>query len=109
MAKQVIAIKHEIEDESTGAVAAYHVIEYVGIDYKYSNVTATLNGYVSKKAYEAGRNPLCSHSVTVNGLPDGAEVSRAWLYGKAVEQGMSKAYFPVLNWSKPNLNFEQRP
>ena len=32
MAKQVIAIKHEIEDESTGAVANYHVIEYVGID-----------------------------------------------------------------------------
>ncbi len=26
--KQIIAISHEIEDESTGAVANYHVIEY---------------------------------------------------------------------------------
>lgn len=93
MAKQVIAIKHEIEDESTGAVAAYHVIEYVGIDYKYGSTTATLNGYVSKKAYEAGRNPLCSHTVTVNGIQDGEEVSRAWLYGKAVEQGNEQSVF----------------
>ena len=94
MTKQVIAINHEIEDESTGAVARYHVIEYVSIDYKYGNATATLNGYVSKKAYESGRNPLCSHSVTVNGLPDGEEVSRAWLYGKTVEQGNEQSVFP---------------
>lgn len=52
--KQIIAISHEIEDESTGAVARYHVIEYVSIDYKYGNATATLNGYVSQKAHEAG-------------------------------------------------------
>ena len=39
MAEQVIAIKHEIEDESTGAVASHHVIEYVSIDYKYNTVT----------------------------------------------------------------------
>lgn len=91
--KQLIAIRHEIEDENTGAVAAYHVIEYVNIDYKYNSVTATMNGYVSKKAYEAGRNPLCSHTVTVNGLPDDAEVSRAWLYGKAVEQENEQSVF----------------
>lgn len=93
MAKQAIAIKHEIEDESTGAVADYHVIEYVSIDYKYGSATATLNGYVSKKTYEAGRNPLCSHSVTVNALPEDGEVSRAWLYGKAVEQENGQSVF----------------
>ena len=93
MAKQVIAINHEVEDESTGAVASYHVIEYVSIDYKYGNVTATLNGYVSKKACEAGRNPLCSHTVTVEALPDGEEVSRAWLYQKVAEQGNDQSVF----------------
>lgn len=93
MTKQVIAINHEIEDESTGAVARYHVIEYVSIDYKYNSVTATMNGYVSKKAYEADRNPLCSHSVTVNGLPESEEVSRAWMYQKAVEQGNDQSVF----------------
>lgn len=93
MAKQVIAINHEIEDENTGAVADYHVIEYVSIDYKYNSVTATINGYVSKKTYEAGRNPLCSHTVTVNGIQDGEEVSRAWLYGKVVEQGNEQSVF----------------
>lgn len=93
MTKQIIAISHEIEDESTGAVANYHVIEYVNIDYKYNTVTATMNGYVSKNAHEAGRNPLCSHTVSVNGLPEGEEVSRAWLYGKAVEQGNEQSVF----------------
>ena len=91
--KKVIAINHEIEDESTGAVASYHVIEYVSIDYKYGNATATLNGYVSKKACEAGRNPLCSHAVTVNALPEDGEVSRAWLYQKVVEQGNEQSVF----------------
>lgn len=91
--KKVIAINHEIEDESTGAVASYHVIEYVSIDYKYGNATATLNGYVSQKACEAGRNPLCSHTVTVDALPDDEEVSRAWLYQKVVEQGNEQSVF----------------
>lgn len=91
--KQIIAISHEIEDESTGAAANYHVIEYVSIDYKFKTVTATMNGYVSKKAYDAGRKPLCSHAITVNTLPEDGEVSRAWLYGKAVEQGNDQSIF----------------
>ena len=93
MTKQIIAISHEIEDESTGATASYHVIEYVSIDYKSHAASATLNGYVSKKAYEAGRNPLCSHSISVNVLPEDGEVSRSWLYGKAVEQGNDQSIF----------------
>ena len=91
--KQIIAISHEIEDESTGAVARYHVIEYVSIDYKSHAASMTLNGYVSKKAYEAGRNPLCSHTVSVNGLPEGEEISRAWLYQKVAEQGNDQSVF----------------
>lgn len=93
MTKQVIAINREIEDGSTGAVASYHVIEYVSIDYKFKTVTATLNGYVSKKAYDAGRNPLCSHSISVSVLPEEGEVTRAWLYGKAVEQDNEQSVF----------------
>ena len=109
MTKQVIAINREIEDESTGATASHHVIEYVSIDYKFKTVTATLNGYVSKKAYEAGCNPLCSHSITVNALPEDGEVSRAWLYGKPSNKGTNKASFQARNLSKPNLNLKQRP
>ena len=93
MAKQAIAIKHEIEDESTGAVASYHVIEYVGIDYKYGSTTATLNGYVSKKAHESKRNPLCSHSLTIGGLPAEGESCKEWLYRKAVEEGNTDSIF----------------
>lgn len=82
---KIVAIQHEIEDENTGAMATYHVLEYLNIDYKYQNVTATLNGYVSKKAYDGGRNPLCSHSLNIQSLPEDGEVSRDWLYSKAVE------------------------
>lgn len=83
MAKAV-AIKHEIEDENTGAVATYHVIEYVSADFKYQSVTATVNGYVSKRTYEAGRNPLSSQTLSVNGLPEDGDVARDWLYRQAV-------------------------
>lgn len=88
-----IAIRFAVEDENTGATAMYHVIEYVSIDYRFQTATATLNGYVSKKMKEAGKQPLCSHSLTVNGFPEEGEITRAWLYAKAVEEGNESSIF----------------
>ena len=81
--KKVKALRFEFEDGDTGAVAAYHVIEYVGIDYKFKSVSATLNGYVSEKAYKDGKRYLCSHTLTFDGA-DMETVDRDWLYRRAV-------------------------
>ncbi|STZ77343.1 hypothetical protein [Bergeriella denitrificans] len=83
---KIIGISHEIEDENTGAIADFHVIEYASIDYKYHTATATVNGYVNRKAFERGRNPLCSHTLTIQTahIDSDAEISRQWLYGQAV-------------------------
>lgn len=81
--KKAKALRFEFEDGDTGAVAAYHVIEYVGIDYKFKSVSATLNGYVSEKAYKDGKRYLCSHTLTFDGA-DMETVDRDWLYRRAV-------------------------
>lgn len=80
------AVEKPIEDDETGAVAAYHVVEYVSTDYKYQSVTATLNGYVSEKAFKESKRPISSYSLTINGLPENGEPDRQWIYQKAVEQ-----------------------
>ncbi len=80
--KKVKALRFEFEDGDTGAVAAYHVIEYVGIDYKFKSVSATLNGYVSEKAYKDGKRRLCSHTLTFDGV-DVETVGLDWLYNRA--------------------------
>ena len=81
--KKVKALRFEFEDEGTGAVAAHHVIEYASIDYKFKSVSATLNGYVSEKAYKDGKRYLCSHTLTFDGT-DMETVDRDWLYRRAV-------------------------
>lgn len=83
MNEKIKGILFEYEDENTGAIANFHVIEYVGIDYKYGRVSATLNGYVSKKAFNSGRHYLCTHSVTFE--TDSFEgLDRDWIYRKTV-------------------------
>ncbi|WP_107859881.1 hypothetical protein [Neisseria cinerea] len=80
--KKVKALRFEFEDGDTGAVAAYHVIEYASIDYKFKSVSATLNGYVSEKAYKDGKRRLCSHTLTFDGV-DVETVGIDWLYNRA--------------------------
>lgn len=85
MSKTLNCILHEIEDMNTGAVAAVHVIEYYAVDLKYKTVTATVNGYVGKAAYNNGKQALCSHTLTIHGLPDDASgINLDWLYSQAV-------------------------
>ena len=80
----ILAIRHEIEDENTGAIAEFHVLEYLTIDYKYQSATATLNGYVNQKAYNKGRSALTSTTLTIQGLPENADPTRDWAYEQAV-------------------------
>lgn len=83
---KAIAIKYDIEDVNTGAIASYHVIEYISVDFKYKSITATVNGYVSERSYNNGKNPLVSHTVTISEMPDGGEVTRDWLYRRAIAE-----------------------
>ncbi|WP_274584105.1 hypothetical protein V9W64_10935 [Neisseria leonii] len=90
---RIIGIEYEVEDDRTGAVAAFHVLEYVQIDYKYGRVSATVNGYASRRAYEADKVPLKSYSASYAGLPENAGDLREWCYRKLVEADNADSIF----------------
>ena len=84
MTQKIIAIQHETEDEITGAVAAFHVIEYYAVDTKHHTSVANINGYVSRKAYESGKAQLCTHTLTVGSEPPEEVNVVQWLYAQAI-------------------------
>ncbi|ULJ59732.1 hypothetical protein [Wielerella bovis] len=92
MTQKVVAIKHEIEDEATGAVANYHVIEYYAVDARHQSVVANINGYVSRKAYENGKAQLCTHTLTVGSAPPEDANVLQWLYAQAVLPDSSSVF-----------------
>lgn len=88
----ILAISHEIEDENTGAIAEFHVLEYLTIDYKYQSATATINGYINQKAYEKGRSAITSTTLTVHGLPENGDPTRDWVYEQAVAENTGSVF-----------------
>lgn len=93
MAKEIIAIQHDIEDYNTGAIATYHTIDSMYIDLKNRSVTATINGYVSKATYKAGKSNLSSNTLTLQELPESGDVTRHWVYTKAIELPPEQSVF----------------
>ena len=74
------AIKKNIEEPRTGAVAAIHYIEHYTVDLRSNVCSATVNGYVSEDARTAGRQPLTAQQVTVQGQPPIGSDPVQWLY-----------------------------
>lgn len=82
--KKVVALNFSDEDSMTGAVASYHVVEYIGTDYHNGYATATLNGYVSEGAFKSGKRYLLARTLD---FPE-ADVTAPdpdWVYRKALE------------------------
>lgn len=55
---------------STGAMASYHVVQYVGLDYFSSTTNATVSSYLDKDAKEAGKFPMYTQQIQMAGLPE---------------------------------------
>lgn len=82
----IIGLLKEIEDEVTGAVSDWHVLEsfYVNKSSKYSQ--ATFATYVSRSAWSKGKQPVSRNiSITVSGVPDDLAQLETWLYEAAIE------------------------
>ena len=74
------AIRKDIEEPRTGAVAVIHYIEHYTVDLRSNVCSATVNGYVSDEARAAGRQPLTAQQVTVQGQPPIGSDPVQWLY-----------------------------
>ncbi|WP_414446867.1 hypothetical protein AB4851_08795 [Burkholderia sp. 22PA0099] len=53
----------------TGAVAGFHIVQQVTIDYQNSRSAAQLASYVSKQTRADGKQPVFTQSIEFNALP----------------------------------------
>lgn len=82
--RPIVGLHLEIEDETTGAVASYHVLSSYTVNLQYGNTQAVFATYVSKAAYERKRQPVSyGSSINIAALPpEGVDVCD-WLYRHA--------------------------
>lgn len=94
--KKIVALGFAAEDGMTGAAATYHVVEYIGADYRNGFITATLNGYVSEAAFKAGKRYLLTRTLDFSETDVNAP-DQDWVYRKALEgaDGIPKDAQPV--------------
>ncbi|MFD1556045.1 hypothetical protein ACFSHT_10470 [Paraburkholderia silviterrae] len=63
---------------STGAVASYHVVQQVGLDYVSSLTNATVASYLDSSAKGAGKFPMYTQQIQIDGLPDAGADARSF-------------------------------
>ena len=81
---EIIALKLEIEDESTGAISTYHVLDSYFVSKSSSYTQATFATYVSKSAFDRGRQPVSRNlSISIMSLPTKGQDIEQWIYGLA--------------------------
>ncbi|CAN7615092.1 hypothetical protein LJR034_004711 [Caballeronia sp. LjRoot34] len=70
---------------NTGAAATYHVVQQITLDYVSSITNSTVSSYLSKDAKDAGKFPMYTQQIPVDGLPAAAQDARAYAEGRIVE------------------------
>lgn len=80
-------IEKQIEDAQTGAIANYHEVTAVNVDYVNNTVVATLASYVSKKTKDAGKSALSLNSFTLSPiLPARSESAHDWSLNELIQE-----------------------
>lgn len=83
---------------STGAVASYHVVQQVSLDYMSNLVGATVASFLSKDAKDGGKFAMYTQQIQLQGLPEaGADAlayAEAQLSAAAPTDGAAVAGFP---------------
>jgi hypothetical protein len=69
-------LQKDYETPSTGALASYHVIQQVSLDYVSALTTATVASYLSKDAKDAGRFAMYAQQIQIAGLPGSGSDAR---------------------------------
>lgn len=64
-----MGIQFSYTTPSTGAVAQYHVVQNIGLDYISGNTNVQVASYVSQDACNAGKFPVYQQGIQIAGLP----------------------------------------
>ncbi|HDR1906707.1 TPA: hypothetical protein QB650_000491 [Pasteurella multocida] len=77
-------IEKSIEDQQTGANAAYHEIVSLNIDYLNNSISATVASFVSKQTKESEKKALSFNSFYLNSVPERSESAHDWVLNQLV-------------------------
>ncbi|MGC6407547.1 hypothetical protein ACNO7M_02885 [Bisgaard Taxon 45] len=78
-------IKKQIEDQQTGANAAYHEIVSLNIDYLNNSISVTVASFVSKQKKENDKKALSFNSFYLSSAPDRNESAHNWILNQLVQ------------------------
>ncbi|GGD63541.1 hypothetical protein [Caballeronia grimmiae] len=70
---------------STWAVATYHVVQQLTLDYVSGQCTATVGSFLSKEAKDAGKFTIYTQQIVLEGLPAANADPKAYAEGVLVE------------------------
>lgn len=70
---------------STGATASYHVVQQVALDYVSTLTNATVASYLDSAAKDAGKFPMYTQQIQINGLPDSGVDARTFAESSLVD------------------------
>ena len=77
-----MAIFKPLEDPNTGAPVQYPRITQMSSDWLSGVTVVQMRGYVSEAARRAGRLPIATDTVQLDGAPAADEDPRAWAYAQ---------------------------
>jgi hypothetical protein len=70
---------------STWAVADYHVVQQINLDFVSSTCTATVASFLSKEAKDAGKSPIYAQQIALEGVPSSGADPKAYVEGMLIE------------------------
>ncbi|WP_438396501.1 hypothetical protein [Caballeronia sp. DA-9] len=73
------------ETPSTGASATYHVVQQITLDFVSSITNSTVASFLSKEAKDAGKFPMYTQQIPVEGLPAAGQDPLTYAEGRIVE------------------------
>ncbi|TDY23937.1 hypothetical protein B0G81_4339 [Paraburkholderia sp. BL6665CI2N2] len=74
-------LKKDYQTPASGGMASYHVAKQVTLDKDGNNTSISLASYVSAEMQAAGKTPLYTQQIVVDGLP--ADGENAFAYAEA--------------------------
>lgn len=82
---------------NTGAIATAHIVTQVGIDFSGQMLTATVSSFLDADAYAAGKWPMYTQTVPIEGLPVSGQDIQAYAEARLIEAAPADAVSPYGN------------
>lgn len=78
-------IEKQTECQRTGALATYHVVTGLQVDYVNNSTFVTIGSYVSKAKKDEGKESLSVNTFTISAVPSWDQIPYQWALAELVK------------------------